>query len=118
MRRRPPRSTRTDTLFPYTTLFRSIAIDDDLVEPLLAIDDMVPVPIAIGEVGVIIDLHLIAGPDPVRLRISVSAKAVEQQRVTEYARHEELTSGSNAAQARSEERRSGTEGYSSCRARW
>src|SRR3546814_8930894 len=25
MIRRPPRSTRTDTLFPYTTLFRSIA---------------------------------------------------------------------------------------------
>src|SRR3546814_4680835 len=30
MIRRPPRSTRTDTLFPYTTLFRSshVAIDD------------------------------------------------------------------------------------------
>src|SRR3546814_3991221 len=28
MRRRPPRSTRTDTLFPYTTLFRSqLAVD-------------------------------------------------------------------------------------------
>src|SRR3546814_532841 len=27
MRRRPPRSTRTDTLFPYTTLFRSNAVD-------------------------------------------------------------------------------------------
>src|SRR3546814_20660883 len=26
MRRRPPRSTRTDTLFPYTTLFRSHVI--------------------------------------------------------------------------------------------
>src|SRR3546814_4856374 len=26
MRRRPPRSTRTDTLFPYTTLFRSNAM--------------------------------------------------------------------------------------------
>src|SRR3546814_4368003 len=26
MKRRPPRSTRTDTLFPYTTLFRSLAI--------------------------------------------------------------------------------------------
>src|SRR3546814_11747093 len=26
MRRRPPRSTRTDTLFPYTTLFRSAAL--------------------------------------------------------------------------------------------
>src|SRR3546814_2911397 len=28
MIRRPPRSTRTDTLFPYTTLFRSAADDD------------------------------------------------------------------------------------------
>src|SRR3546814_18072199 len=26
MNRRPPRSTRTDTLFPYTTLFRSYAL--------------------------------------------------------------------------------------------
>src|SRR3546814_3094851 len=29
MIRRPPRSTRTDTLFPYTTLFRSAALDDN-----------------------------------------------------------------------------------------
>src|SRR3546814_20188157 len=28
MRRRPPRSTRTDTLFPYTTLFRSLVTDN------------------------------------------------------------------------------------------
>src|SRR3546814_12188215 len=28
MLRRPPRSTRTDTLFPYTTLFRSLTIRD------------------------------------------------------------------------------------------
>src|SRR3546814_12500697 len=27
MRRRPPRSTRTSTLFPYTTLFRSSTLD-------------------------------------------------------------------------------------------
>src|SRR3546814_21038063 len=27
MIRRPPRSTRTDTLFPYTTLFRSAVLD-------------------------------------------------------------------------------------------
>src|SRR3546814_15928768 len=27
MIRRPPRSTRTDTLFPYTTLFRSILLE-------------------------------------------------------------------------------------------
>src|SRR3546814_6943566 len=32
MIRRPPRSTRTDTLFPYTTLFRSIAHDLDVAE--------------------------------------------------------------------------------------
>src|SRR3546814_2863679 len=29
MIRRPPRSTRTDTLFPYTTLFRSMALRED-----------------------------------------------------------------------------------------
>src|SRR3546814_921731 len=34
MIRRPPRSTRTDTLFPYTTLFRSnLRIVDPAVEP-------------------------------------------------------------------------------------
>src|SRR3546814_13456487 len=27
MIRRPPRSTRTDTLFPYTTLFRSVRVE-------------------------------------------------------------------------------------------
>src|SRR3546814_8736515 len=30
MIRRPPRSTRTDTLFPYTTLFRSDAGEDEI----------------------------------------------------------------------------------------
>src|SRR3546814_17248804 len=29
MLRRPPRSTRTDTLFPYTTLFRSVHLAND-----------------------------------------------------------------------------------------
>src|SRR3546814_2584570 len=29
MIRRPPRSTRTDTLFPYTTLFRSVGLQRD-----------------------------------------------------------------------------------------
>src|SRR3546814_1052566 len=31
MIRRPPRSTRTDTLFPYTTLFRSVRFEQDIV---------------------------------------------------------------------------------------
>src|SRR3546814_2655310 len=34
MIRRPPRSTRTDTLFPYTTLFRSQARHQQELEPL------------------------------------------------------------------------------------
>src|SRR3546814_1944750 len=38
MIRRPPRSTRTDTLFPYTALFRSHRVGDALLElPGLAI---------------------------------------------------------------------------------
>src|SRR3546814_3164521 len=32
MIRRPPRSTRTDTLFPYTTLFRSALARDGFIE--------------------------------------------------------------------------------------
>src|SRR3546814_1203268 len=33
MIRRPPRSTRTDTLFPYTTLFRSLSSEIRFAEP-------------------------------------------------------------------------------------
>src|SRR3546814_3198175 len=38
MIRRPPRSTRTDTLFPYTTLFRSDSIDGRsvVIEPFVS----------------------------------------------------------------------------------
>src|SRR3546814_6750334 len=42
MRRRPPRSTRTDTLFPYTTLFRS-----GLARPLQVVQHQVPLPLTI-----------------------------------------------------------------------
>src|SRR3546814_3229530 len=36
MIRRPPRSTRTDTLFPYTTLFRSLLFGANALGPLFA----------------------------------------------------------------------------------
>src|SRR3546814_19601564 len=36
MIRRPPRSTRTDTLFPYTTLFRSFIMVRTLPKPMQA----------------------------------------------------------------------------------
>src|SRR3546814_6290377 len=40
MIRRPPGSTRTDTLFPYTTLFRSPAAGRDPDSPAARINDM------------------------------------------------------------------------------
>src|SRR3546814_3726480 len=40
MIRRPPRSTRTDTLFPYTTLFRSQA--QDRGDPFVLVQPRVP----------------------------------------------------------------------------
>src|SRR3546814_4514077 len=58
MIRRPPRSTRTDTLFPYTTLFRSRDVD----VPALAFGG------ASGAQGLAVDLDLVAladlGADP------------------------------------------------------
>src|SRR3546814_20853963 len=57
MIRRPPRSTRTDTLFPYTTLFRSAvfaadvlddadiaAVDDDIGRIVIAVEERSEVP--------------------------------------------------------------------------
>src|SRR3546814_4851333 len=52
MIRRPPRSTRTDTLFPYTTLFRSAAADQMVrghQVQCLAADDPRPVQLAAAE---------------------------------------------------------------------
>src|SRR3546814_8982978 len=39
MRPRPPRATRTYTLFPYTTLFRSEKLRRDIVRAILVTDD-------------------------------------------------------------------------------
>src|SRR3546814_4034450 len=45
MIRRPPRSTRTDTLFPYTTLFRSVARKGQPGDPQDALDGHVDGPL-------------------------------------------------------------------------
>src|SRR3546814_9381664 len=73
MIRRPPRSTRTDTLFPYTTLFRS----DQLAEIALVAEEAVADPAQIGgaligeidartnarmDEGVVADLDHVLGP--------------------------------------------------------
>src|SRR3546814_19736077 len=52
MIRRPPRSTRTDTLFPYTTLFRSLLL------ALGAQDFRRPHPFGLENVGALLALGL------------------------------------------------------------
>src|SRR3546814_3846420 len=58
MLRRPPRSTRTDTLFPYTTLFRSILEIPERVADL--VHDRRPVP-----------LHFSGEPEELDLRLQL-----------------------------------------------
>src|SRR3546814_1580093 len=66
MIRRPPRSTRTDTLFPYTTLFRSVGqvgvvagtqvvLDDRGLRALAQLDQVAQVHLhqLVGQVGVV-----------------------------------------------------------------
>src|SRR3546814_19680828 len=99
MIRRPPRSTRTDTLFPYTTLFRSIVSASQTLVASAAVEDTVP------EV--------------------MRAKALGCARMS---RAELLATLFNAAPfgiaiggtsgKRSEERRVGKECVSTCRSRW
>src|SRR3546814_3581924 len=74
MIRRPPRSTRIDTLFPYTTLFRSrmgIVLD---VEPfLISQDAAIAVAFIITE---IVELAMLCTPDA---QIRISARADEAE---------------------------------------
>src|SRR3546814_17042263 len=58
MLRPPPKSTRTDTLFPYPTLFRSILREPRPIQPLGAVSKDVqpagiqPLHLAVGEISV------------------------------------------------------------------
>src|SRR3546814_8122167 len=49
MNRRPPRSTRTDTLFPYTTLFRSL--DQRFEDEWARLDATLPVSPTLALIG-------------------------------------------------------------------
>src|SRR3546814_14543361 len=73
MIRRPPRSTRTDTLFPYTTLFRSVGRDLRLApvgerygEQILVAHEADPPPV-VGDVEV--DFRGLAARQPPRLAV-------------------------------------------------
>src|SRR3546814_4484948 len=49
MIRRPPRSTRTDTLFPYTTLFRSAGYSSNGLVPAILFQGSAPSPAVAGK---------------------------------------------------------------------
>src|SRR3546814_17244559 len=107
MIRRPPRSTRTDTLFPYTTLFRSDATLDrlDLVDDFHRADfrragqgaggerrgqrvqRVEPFLQAAGDVGddvhdvaVALDNHLLGAPDAADVRNPADVVAAERDK--------------------------------------
>src|SRR3546814_13520228 len=64
MIRRPPRSTRTDTLFPYTTLFRS----PERLRPPQRIEEQFGFQRAVGDLD---EIDLVAAFQPVERRIDV-----------------------------------------------
>src|SRR3546814_4107252 len=67
MIRQPPRSTRTDTLFPYPTLFRSVGIDRRLdlgaTDILAAADDDVLLAVDDEQILVGVEIAEVAGAE-------------------------------------------------------
>src|SRR3546814_17930923 len=125
MIRRPPRSTRTDTLLPYTTLFRSVAaslarLGRTLSAPLLGIM------IFLGIWGVMaprVDTSLGALPGPVEVAGQGIAlwgeyRAVQADKAAFYARQDAINADRRqSGQPRSEARRVGKECVSTVRSR-
>src|SRR3546814_17320043 len=115
MIRRPPRSTRTDTLFPYTTLFRSDwALRARLAFGVTTAFD--PSTLGIDQIAYqdLIDAGLMVGP---RLR-STGPALFSKERFTSLDQVRAVLRRYRDAWGRSEERRVGKECVSTCRLRW
>src|SRR3546814_18361042 len=107
MIRRPPRSTRTDTLFPYTTLFRS-----PTVATLARLDGGNPA----GDIGKgRLQIAQCRQPGRGATLQRLDDRGERRLVVGELLKHGERP-GIRAG--RSEERRVGTECVSTCRSRW
>src|SRR3546814_10759639 len=83
MIRRPPRSTRTDTLFPYTTLFRSgrageLGFLDDIVERNALVGDAVA-----GEDARTMEPPFVAAEHQVRIRNQADAGRRSEEHTSE-----------------------------------
>src|SRR3546814_11653006 len=120
MIRRPPRSTRTDTLFPYTTLFRSACVERTalLVDQRFGKIEEVGVGLVIADVAEIVRrlVHLVG----IAQHFQYEAAAARPQRdklflpaQCQLAEPDLLC----AFQGRSDERRVGKECVSQCRSR-
>src|SRR3546814_16901179 len=107
MIRRPPRSTRTDTLFPYTTLFRSAAC----TYRQAGLYGKAEAPNTAGKYHFAAIVYRV-NPTDFPFGAPPSRHLAGKKRVE----HEMIFGGS--ATARSEERRVGNEGVSTCRSRW
>src|SRR3546814_20163476 len=103
MIRRPPRSTRTDTLFPYTTLFRST--------------DLSPEQANEGVVGVSSGNHA-QGVAWAAKRLGIRATIVMPSNATAMKLAATRGLGGEVVLSRSEERRVGKGCVSTSRCRW
>src|SRR3546814_16433988 len=124
MLRRPPRSTRTDTLFPYTSLFRSseIALARLPAGPPEAESDE-----GGGELGALLDFPLKfrlgrLAVDEIALGEPVLGQAARFSLTGDAQRGDDGTLATSLAlkriDGRSEERRVGKECVSTCSSRW
>src|SRR3546814_14862893 len=118
MIRRPPRSTRTDTLLPYPTLFRSASLGDiagsiEDQRPRLAPVGVDREPLA-GLEGGGVPAHLLHRVEHQAFRTD-PMEAADALLVRQLVDLEDLQV---AGAQRSEERRVGKECVSTCRSRW
>src|SRR3546814_11341378 len=113
MIRRPPRSTRTDTLFPYTTLFRSVALDDVVI---IGGDQH-----AVARLPFDATLDLAAARRHQRHAVAIEARdRLERLRIADIRRQPcpHVTDQTDLEGPRSEERRVGKACVSTCSSRW
>src|SRR3546814_14726695 len=106
MIRRPPRSTRTDTLFPYTTLFRSAVFAVGLPAALVIAAALSPMIVEDRPTTVTPPWTSITLPKPTPPEPRPDPQPRTQQPQTEFTA------------PRSEERRVGKECVSTCSSRW
>src|SRR3546814_11760443 len=114
MIRRPPRSTRTDTLFPYTTLFRS---NFGRARSILGGEHLRPGfnPIEIAKTGIVVcNFDFPVVDRMVGIVVPVTAAAHDSPPLSAFDSASRVASIS----IRSEERRVGQECVSTCRSRW